>query len=305
MRIAVLGTFLKDRIIDAAGRITESKGGLFYTVDALRAVCHSDDTIVPISFVGNDFWEQVVEHFAHDSRVDLSGLYRFDGPNNCVELRYLTSEQREERSLNPLPPLSAQQLQPFATCDVFVANFISGWEVKLADFRQFAAAFNGLLAIDIHSLTLERTRDGLRRLRPLANVEKWIEFAQIVQCNVQEFKQISDLTPEAFYKLFCFNQKKIVNLTNGSNGSLHIFTEGDTIKQIQVPAETRVNVLDPTGCGDVFLAGFVYFYATGHSVQAAAQKANTLAALAGKTQGLREWQELGKEFNQLVGRENG
>ncbi|MHB2149787.1 carbohydrate kinase family protein [Calditrichota bacterium LG25] len=301
MRIAVLGTFLKDRIIDQDGRVTESKGGLFYTIDALRAICAEDDVVSPISYVGRDFKEEVFAHFKDDARIDLSGLVLYDGFNNCVELRYVTTERREERSLYPMPSLTVEQLKPFLDYDLFVANFISGWEAQLTEFRKFASRFEGLVAIDVHSLTLERSKEGFRRLRKIENIEAWIEFAKIVQCNETEFQQITELNPESFYKLFCFNHKKIVNLTFGKRGSLHVYRNGENVEQIWVRAEQRINVIDPTGCGDVFLAGFVYFYSAGDSVRSAAEKANTLAAVAGSKKGLLEWQELRDGFNHLVG----
>ncbi len=301
MKIAVLGTFLKDRIIDLDGSVTESKGGLFYSIDALRTICREQDQIIPISYVGNDFYEEVVSHFRGDERINLTGLYRYEGPNNCVELRYLTEETREERSLNPMPPLTARQLAPFADSDVFVANFISGWEMELEEFRNFGSKFGGLSVIDIHSLTLERLPNGLRRYRKLLNTEQWIEYSNIVQFNEAELQMLPSQEILEFYKLFCFDQRKIVNLTLGKHGSLHVYRKGAEIKRHLQKPEERLKVIDPTGCGDVFLAGFAYFYSLNNNVEEAAQSATRLAAAAGSRKGLPEvsvWVEI---FNQLVG----
>lgn len=301
MRIAVLGTFLKDRIIDLQGRVTESKGGLFYSVDALRAVCAENDQIIPISYVGKDFYRDVVLHFKGDARLKFNGLFEHDGPNNCVELKYFKPEVRTERSLNPMPPLTFAQLEPFLDADVFIFNFISGWEMNLEEFRMFASAFSGLSALDIHSLTLKRLDDGRRQWQKVANIDQWIEFVKIVHCNETEFKMVTDLDVKQFYKMFCYNQKKIVNLTYGKYGSLHVYRLGREIKWLQIQAEKRVNVVDPTGCGDVFLAGFVYFYALGQNVKKAAQKAAVLSAVAGSVKGLPQVSLLSKKFNQLIG----
>ena len=301
MKIAVLGTFLKDRIIGLDGKVTESKGGLFYSIEALRAICGENDEIIPISYVGNDFYEQVFQHFKDDRRVNLTGLYRHEGANNCVELRYFTAETREERSLNPMPPLTAKQLAPFAESDVFVANFISGWEMELNEFRSFGSQFKGLSLIDIHSLTLERLNNGLRRYRKLADAESWIEYSSIVQFNEAEFRMLTSLNVLEFYKLFCFDQNKIVNLTLDKHGSLHIYRKGAEIKKYVQKPERKVKVIDPTGCGDVFLAGFAYFYAFHKDVRKAAQKATSLAAAAGSHKGLPEVSVLVEKFNQIVG----
>ncbi len=301
MQIAVLGTFLKDQIIDQNGAVTESKGGLFYSIEALRAVCSEKDEIYPISFVGKDFYADVVSYYQQDQRVNLKGLIPYRGQNNFVELRYLDDQHRQERSLNPMPSLKASHLEPFLETDLFIANFIAGWEMELTEFRTFTARFKGLKAMDVHSLTLERLPDGLRRLRKIENFDQWIEFVNIVQFNEKEYNSITNLSIDLFYKLFCFNQNKIVNLTLGKHGSWHLFQEGNAIKKIKIDPEMRVKVIDPTGCGDVFLASFVYFFATEHPIEKAAQWANILAAISGSKKGLPDVKELKNVFNQLVG----
>jgi len=291
LKIAVLGTIVEDRIISIDGQITESFGGLFYSVETLRALCGEEDTIIPISYVGNDIYERVKTWFAGDKRVTLEGLYPIARPNNRVELRYTSAHERTEFSLNPFPPLSGQHIMPFAEADVFVVNFISGWDVEHKALQSFAQNYHGILSMDIHSLTLGREPDGRRVLRKPEGLHEWLQIPDIIQCNRKEFELICSGELITFYNKYCFDQNKIINLTLGDKGSLSVYREKNEIVKIEMPA-AETKVVDPTGCGDVFLAAFAYEYGKTQNIINAAKKANLVAGIAGSKKGLPEYRWL-------------
>ena len=290
MKITVIGTIVKDRIIAIDGTVTESFGGLFYSIEALRALSSPDDRITPISFVGADIYDQVMAYFENDERMNLKGLYRIDQPNNNVELHYTDAQDRIEYSFDPMPPLSFDHVVPFLDADLLLVNLISGWDIKLQDLQRLALDFHGILSIDIHSLTLSRKSDGKRVRYKLKNFDEWLAVPDIIQFNKREFESICHSGLTIFYKKYCFDQNKIVNLTLGNQGSLSVYREKNEIVKISTPP-SELKVVDPTGCGDVFLSAFAYAYYQSKNIINAAMFANWVAGTAGSRKGLpdSEW----------------
>ncbi len=292
MNISIVGTIVKDRIVAVDGTITESMGGLFYSVEAMRAVSTPEDRITPISFVGSDVYEQVVGFWRDDHRMNLNGLYPIDQPNNHVELRYTESAERNEYSLDPMPSLTFNHVAPFMDADLLLVNMISGWDMALNDLQRLAAGFNGILSMDIHSLTLARKNDGLRVRRKPENLARWLAIPDIIQFNNAEFESFCHSGLTVFYKKYCFDQNKIVNLTLGNQGSISLFREKNEIVKIKTSPPDKINVIDPTGCGDVFLSAFAYTYYKVKNIIDAAKFANLAAAIAGTRRGLPQAQWL-------------
>ncbi|NOX89514.1 MAG: carbohydrate kinase family protein [Calditrichaeota bacterium] len=286
MRIAVLGTIIKDRIHPFRGEVTEGFGGVFYSIQALRALCDRDDTIIPISYVGSDFYDRVVDYLKQDERINTDALYRLDAPNNRVELYYKNKHERVEYSLFPMPPLDYQKVQPFLDVDILIVNFISGWDIGLDDLKKVSRNFKGLLAADIHSLTLDRKENGLRVFRKVENLDEWLSGLNIVQCNEREFSQLYSGEVEDFYKEYCFDENKIINLTLGARGSLTVYRADNRVLKIHEKPPAKIKVIDPTGCGDAFSAGFVLEYFKTNDIRRAARKANFVAAVTGSIKGL-------------------
>ncbi len=281
MEIAILGTIVKDRIISLKNEITESFGGLFYSIETLRALCSQDDKILPISFGGSDIYDEVINIFANDSRIVLDGLYKIEQPNNRVELHYINSTERTEYSQNPMPSLSLSHVIPFLNSDILLVNFISGWDIGLEDLKVISKNYHGIFSMDIHSLTLDRKNDGRRKVRKIEKLNEWLMLPDIVQFNKKEFEMICNSNLTTFYNKYCFDQNKIVNLTLGKEGSISLYREKNGIVKIKTPP-VKINVTDPTGCGDVFLAAFSCEYGKNKNIIKAAQMANLAAAIAVK-----------------------
>ncbi len=298
MRIAIIGTVVLDRIRDVRGKVTESPGGLLYSISGLQAVCDKDDRIIPISRVGSDFYDSLCALLKEDERIELNGLIPFEGKNNRVELTYNTPQERVERSLHPMPPLKIEDLAPAFTADVVLLNFISGWEMELETYQELATNIKGPLSVDLHSLTLARDPDGTRRPRFVENIGPYLQPANVIQFNENEFKRISKENLQRFFKIYCFDQYKIVNLTLGHRGSLTVYRSGEEVKSLAVAPPAKIKVVDPTGCGDVFFVGFAIPYFKTKDVAFSAEQANRLAALSGMQQGLPQWRALREKFNQ-------
>jgi hypothetical protein len=287
MKIVLIGTIVKDIIKHFNGSQSKSFGGLLYTLNAASAFFNEDDCIIPVSYVGEDIYPEIIDLLKDDKRIVLDGLKRCAQKNNTVEITYTSPDERLERSLFPLPPLSFENIQPFLDADVVVVNMISGWDLYL----------------DIHSLTLGCNPDGTRYYRVVDQLDKWIGNCDILQLNECEFNIINNNKgrgPESFYRDYCFKEGKIVNLTRASQGSVTYFKEGRQVQKTVVYPPPALKVVDPTGCGDAFMAGFLSEYFNKKDIRFAAAHANQVAALMGTFRGLPNPKVLRQMYNKYL-----
>lgn len=302
MKYTLIGTILLDRIINIDGIRSESFGGLMYTINAFRAVCASDDEIIPVSRIGKDAYQKVKDYFRDDPRINLSGLQYFDGPNNRVKLVYKNKAERTEYSLNPMEPLAFDAVEPFLNSDIIVVNFISGWDISFEAFREIRRSYSGPVYTDIHSLTLKRMENGERIPQKVDDIGRWIEGIDFVQSNEIELERIGVKGDAAsLCRLHGKEKRMIYNLTKGKEGSETAFYENGSCRMIKGEPCTAVEVVDPTGCGDAFASGFIAEYLHSADLQSAVKNANMMAACMGSFHGLPQSNLLKQKYDGIKG----
>lgn len=298
MKILLIGTVVKDKIIFLDKTQVESFGGLTHSINAALAVCNSDDRLIPFSRIGVDIYSDFNQLWMNDNRLVKDGLIPYSKKNNCVELTYLDANERIEKSLYPMPPLQFDEVAPFLDVDLILVNLISGWDVELLFMQKLRTAFDGLIAIDIHSLTLERLSDGTRRLKPVTYIQSWLECADIIQLNEREYEMIAggEKDPEIFFMQTCAQTDKIINFTKGPQGSISYRIKKNRCEVIRISADQNIKVIDPIGCGDTFFAVFGINYFKTKDTKLSAFRANTVAASAGSIKGLADSVTLQKKL---------
>lgn len=302
MKFLVIGTIIRDIIHSTDGTVSLSPGGLCHTINSMLSLIDDDDTIVPVSFVGRDFYAEIIHRYKGKKQVITDGLIPCDQPNNTVELKYRNHLERQERSLNPFPELPFSAVENFLDADAVLINMISGWEFELSVLRKIRHSYPGIISIDLHSLTMGRHKDGLRYLRPAENIENWIEYADIIQANEREFENIGgDLKqPELFLEHPCFKEGNIFNLTKGGEGSTSFYCNNTELVQYSASPGMNLKIIDPTGCGDAFIAGFLLNYIKTKNLHYAADNANRIAAFSGTFYGVPNPDELGAKLRKDV-----
>lgn len=290
MKILLIGTVVKDRINFLDGTQVDSYGGLTHSINAALAFCEENDRLIPLSRVGIDIYAHLEKMWADDNHLIKDGFIPYNRQNNCVELTYLDSNERIEKSLNPMPSLSFAEIEPFLDVDLVMVNLISGWDVELDFMLKLKATFNGLIALDIHSLTLERLSDGTRNFRSVTHIKPWLESADIIQLNEKEFEMISnkEADPEVFFIQTCALKDKIINLTKGAYGSESYRIKNNQCEVIKLNANKNIKVRDSIGCGDTFFTVFGISYFKSNNVKWSAKQANMAAALAGSIKGMAD-----------------
>ncbi len=294
-RIGILGSLVWDEIHgrDPVAPPIEEWGGIAYALASLDAHVPDDWQIVPLIKVGRDLAPRAQEflgsmtHLAPGARCVEVAV-----PNNRVVLRYESRERRCERMSGGVPGWNWGELGPMVRdLDALYLNFISGFEMCLGTAQALRQGFAGPIFADLHSLFLGMRQDGIRTLQPLADPAAWLSCFDLVQCNEEEMAQLgSDSMAVAAMAKAAGVSALVVTL--GPRGVVYFSEEGGamkwenrasslraagTIKSALIPAPA-VEVLDPTGCGDVFGAALAGRLLSGMPLVNALEAANAAAA---------------------------
>jgi adenosine kinase len=102
---------------------------------------------------------------------------------------------------------------------------------------------------------------------------RFVERASYVTVNDYEGEMLQERTGKRLEELA--RKVKALVVTLGARGSL-IMTNG---QQVEIPAVTTQQVLDPTGCGDAFRAGLLYGIAAGFDWAVSGRLASLLGSI--------------------------
>jgi len=257
-------------------------GGISYALAALDATLREDWEIVPLIKVGRDL--------APKANQFLSGLRRtahgarfieVPDPNNRVTLRYESAERRCEQMSGGVPPWTWPELGPLVQdLDALYVNFISGFEMSLATAQLLRRGFPRFMYADLHSLFLGKEADGLRVPRTLPQAPAWFGCFNVVQVNEDEMRQLG---PDSLAIAADALRQGCSTLcvTLGKRGAAY-FT-GNPIRTELIPAPAMHQaafdqVVDPTGCGDVFGGAVIAMLLAGATLEDALRTGNQLGA---------------------------
>jgi len=285
-RIAVIGTLVYDEIHLYGGGVAHGWGGIYYTVSYLAGLLGERAFIEPVIDVGYDLYEDFLELMQREfPQVSLEGIRKINQRNNRVTLIYQSPDRRVEYSHHIPPPLPFERIRPYVHHEVIVLNLISGFDLTLETAQQTRKAARGLILMDLHSLALGREDNGRRFYRRPDNWEEWIKIPHILQMNEMEFRVLSgdELEEPRAYQEFGFRLLDygvpVLNVTLGPKGSLLFWREKGRKQMLMCPPLKLAQVVDATGCGDAFIAGFIARYVETGDPQEAARFANVIGGL--------------------------
>jgi sugar/nucleoside kinase (ribokinase family) len=300
MTITVIGHLCLDVIHPKNGPDSHSYGGIFFSVATLANLLGPEDRVRPVFGVGRQEYDALIERLQEYPNIDPSGIYRFSGPTNRVELTYSTASERSERSVDISEPIAWKRIRPaIAETDMILVNMISGLDLTLETLDEIRMAVREdktPVYLDVHSLTLGITNDFVRFHRPVDSWRRWLFMLHGIHLNEEEAAAISSepLTEDQFATHALALNTQVLHITRGERGCSLFINIHKVIQKTDIPAVDPSMAKDPTGCGDVFTAAYCAHYAKHRDIPAATQFANQVAGFKAQLVGSNRINELSR-----------
>ncbi len=203
----------------------------------------------------------LVTKVADNDRADLLTKLEHAG----VKIRCLPSiETLQFENIYPSsdPNLRLQNILGFADplttddlvdvfADVFHLGPLASGDIEAPLFGELAT--RGTVALDVQGL-LRLRQPGQVVLQMTPTIRNLVQHARILKADSEEARLLTgcDSTRDALTELQSWGPSEIL-ITDGSRGSSICSPEG----MWEIPAYPPTDAVDPTGCGDTYLTGYV------------------------------------------------
>jgi len=160
------------------------------------------------------------------------------------------------------------------------------------DLLKAVSTRGGLVSLDIQGL-LREIEDSEVRIQDWREKKEGLAYVDILKTDEEEAAILSgeDNMKKAALTLSRLGPKEII-ITSGSRGSL-IFARGEFHK---IPAFPPKKIIDPTGCGDTYMGGYIFRRLRSNDFSQAGRFAATLASLKIERFGALDGTELPRLF---------
>lgn len=170
----------------------------------------------------------------------------------CFENKYGEDmNNRTQRVLAKADPFTIESLRE-EEADIFHLGTLLADDFSVEVMKELAK--KGRVSVDAQGYLREVRGENVFAV-DWKEKEKALPFIDILKVNEHEMEALTGLTEprEAALKLSDMGVKEVV-ITLGSEGSL-IYYEGNFY---EIPAYEAKEVVDATGCGDTYMAGYLY-----------------------------------------------
>ncbi|GAB4328701.1 MAG: hypothetical protein Kow0074_24740 [Candidatus Zixiibacteriota bacterium] len=284
-QVAVVGSINRDVVGGHGVRSRRGWGGILFNVAALLRHGGRRMRVCPVAFLGTDAQGPVGSWLARQDHVQTEALIPLNRRGNLCRLRYRGPDDREERLLYRVPPLTWPHLRPALRSDLTLVNFISGCDVVIRDLERLRREYHGAIYIDVHSLLLGRRRDGTRYTRRPAHWKRVIDCGDMIQFNEREFEILSRARPgiEAIRdwaeSVLTPGRCRSLTVTRGAHGAVCFVRHGRTWRHREFESPKRRPIADPTGAGDTFSGAWIARWLSSQDPYEASQFATRAAAI--------------------------
>ncbi|MCE6989376.1 PfkB family carbohydrate kinase [Dyadobacter sp. CY323] len=264
--ICTIGHITLDKVVTAHSVNYMPGGTSFYFSKALRqfdihymlvtALAESENHII------NSLRDEHIEVFSQNSpyTVYFENIYSAN------------QDHREQNVLHKAAPFTVAQM-PAIDAKVFHLGPLLSDDISVDLIKSLAS--KGLVSLDIQGF-LRYVKDKKVYYTDWADKKEALPYISILKANEYEMEVVtgtSNVREGAKY-LADLGVREVI-ITLGSKGSL-VYTDN---RFYQIPAYKPTSVVDATGCGDTYMAGYLSKKVKGASVQEAGEFGAAMATL--------------------------
>ncbi|MEE9442222.1 MAG: PfkB family carbohydrate kinase [candidate division Zixibacteria bacterium] len=249
----VIGHITKDIVNTVDGEIEMPGGTVYYTAVALKNLGMNVAVITKLrdkdTFLLSELEKEHIPVFLGESDRTTTFMNVYSSDTN-------TREQRVKDVARPFTVGDASRCE----ARIFHLGPLTKDEIPLEVIRFLAGS--AIISLDVQGFV----RDVVGRSRGWARVRhvEWKEktaalaFVNIVKANEEEARILSHQRDmkEIAVELSNYGPEEVV-ITRGSNPSL-VYSKGKSYWVPTYPPRNTV-ALDPTGCGDTYMAGYLFY----------------------------------------------
>jgi sugar/nucleoside kinase (ribokinase family) len=252
MRILVIGHSVEDHIHQNNEEIIKP-GGIYYSTLGLSKIITEGDEIQLITVL------QKSNEYLFSETYNKIMLKQIDWVDEIPKIHLIIhdSEERTEcyENITQNLKIDYEVLNGF---DGILINMITGFDITLDQLKYIRKNFNGLIYLDVHSLSRGFDKTKTRIFRLIDNFSQWASQLDIIQANQFEIKTLFNLDSKLEIAREVLNcGTKLLIETRAEDGACLYYKSNTEIELMYVPAE-KVELNNKVGCGDIF--GSVFFY---------------------------------------------
>jgi sugar/nucleoside kinase (ribokinase family) len=264
--ICCIGHITSDKVVTTQAVMHMAGGTAFYFS---HAVCNLDVNYLLVTALAESEMHYVT--VLRDKGIDV----KVQPSAHTVYFENIYADDQDHRTQNVLQkadPFTAEQLQPVNAKIYHLGPLLSD-DISVDLIKTLAG--KGIVSLDAQGY-LRKVEN--KKVYPVDWPEKKeaLQYVDILKADEAEmevltgYKEVSNGA-----KLLAEWGVKEVVITNGSMGSV-IYNDGIFY---QIPAYKPQIVMDATGCGDTYMAGYLYQRVKGRGIQEAGQFAAAIASL--------------------------
>ena len=255
--ICCIGHITRDKIITPSQSVSMSGGTAFYMAYGINNLPH-DIAFQLVTKVGPESYEEV-------DRMRQAGIdvVCYDSAKSVYfENRYgIDSNQRTQRVLAKADPFTIEEVVPLEAKVFHLGSLLADdFPVEVVK----ALAEKGHISIDVQGYLREVRGEKVYAVK-WKTMEEILAYTDILKLNEHEMEMITNSTDPrtVALQMASYGVREVV-ITLGSFGSL-IYAD----KQFyEIPAYEPRQVVDATGCGDTYSAGYLYMRSLGADIEA-------------------------------------
>ncbi len=282
MKILLIGHSVQDHIHQNDEEYVKP-GGIYYSVLGLSKIITTDDEIHLVTAL------QKSNEYLFSDVYDKINKYNICWVDEIpkVHLMIHDSEERTECYENVSKNLDINY-SILNNYDGILVNMITGFDITLEQLQEIRKHFNGLIYLDVHSLSRGFDESKTRVFRRIPEFDHWASLVNFIQSNELETKTLFHSQDESQIAAEVLERRtKCFIVTKGDAGARAYFKRNDEIESVFVSAE-KIHTLNKVGCGDIFGGVFLYTFLKTKNISESLTAANYVAGKSASTQNLKE-----------------